>query len=237
MATLCQTVAYLIPPYVVQFWEEKVRGERGRGARRRRRRRCWRALLTSVCIFPRRRRRPTLLLLKSNLPPLLTPLSTTRAQPPPKKQAKSYGPILSGALFGAGWWFWVDAVVCNAHKVPFDQYIPGIVATLALIMINCIRREELLAEYDAFDDGGFCRSRFWLFLSYVVSFASVVGAVWVLLQHYALNPEQAGDVWPGVAGVFQVACILGSGLMFFVSRTPSDGGGGGGGGWGNYSGF
>jgi hypothetical protein len=28
------------------------------------------------------------------------------------------------------------------------------------------------------------RSRFWLFLSYMVSFASVVGAVWVLMQHY-----------------------------------------------------
>lgn len=129
-------------------------------------------------------------------------------------QAKSYGPIASGALFGAGWWFWVDAVVCTTHKIPFDQvgpegrdpnalavacfprlpsqvsadkmkasficpgaasdvrmrsqrsrqwrqclsdwlacswcfcccchcceqYIPGLVATLALIMINCIRR-------------------------------------------------------------------------------------------------
>lgn len=39
----------------------------------------------------------------------------------------------------------------------------------------------------------------------------------------ALNPERAGDVWPGVAGVFQVACILASGLVFFVSRTPTDG--------------
>ena len=29
-----------------------------------------------------------------------------------------------------------------------------------------------------------CRSRFWLFISYVVSFGAVVGAVWVLLQHY-----------------------------------------------------
>jgi hypothetical protein len=36
-------------------------------------------------------------------------------------QAKSYGPIASGALFGAGWWFWVDAVVCTSHKIPFDQ--------------------------------------------------------------------------------------------------------------------
>lgn len=58
---------------------------------------------------------------------------------PYRSQAKSYGPIISGALFGAGWWFWVDAVTCTPHKVPFDQYLPGIIATLALIMINCVR--------------------------------------------------------------------------------------------------
>eukprot|EP00879_Flechtneria_rotunda_P003907 GHRR01004147.1.p1 GENE.GHRR01004147.1~~GHRR01004147.1.p1 ORF type:complete len:170 (+),score=25.44 GHRR01004147.1:115-624(+) len=160
---LCQLIALLIPPYLVQFWQEK---------------------------------------------------------------AKSYGPIASGALFGAGWWFWVDAVVCTQHKIPFDQYIPGIVATLALVMINCIRRDDL-QDYDPFDDGGFCRSRFWLFLSYIVSFSAVVGSVWVLMQHYAMNPDMAGEVWPGVAGIFQVACILGSGLLFFVSRTPADGSGSG----------
>jgi hypothetical protein len=39
----------------------------------------------------------------------------------------------------------------------------------------------------------------------------------------AMNPAVQGEVWPGVAGVFQVACILASGLLFFVSRTPADG--------------
>jgi hypothetical protein len=43
----------------------------------------------------------------------------------------------------------------------------------------------------------------------------------------AMNPDVAGEVWPGVAGVFQVSCILASGLLFFVSRTPADGSGGG----------
>jgi hypothetical protein len=42
-----------------------------------------------------------------------------------------------------------------------------------------------------------------------------------------MNPDAQGVVWPGVAGVFQVACILASGLLFFVSRTPADGSGGG----------
>jgi len=39
----------------------------------------------------------------------------------------------------------------------------------------------------------------------------------------ALNPEAGGVVWPGVAGVFQVAFILGAGLVFFVARTPVEG--------------
>jgi len=44
-----------------------------------------------------------------------------------------------------------------------------------------MRREEL-QEFDAFDEGVFCRSRTWLFLSYVVSFGAVAGSVWVLMQ-------------------------------------------------------
>lgn len=36
-------------------------------------------------------------------------------------QAKAYGPGVSGALFGAGWWFWVDACASSAIKVPFVQ--------------------------------------------------------------------------------------------------------------------
>ena len=71
-------------------------------------------------------------------------------------------------------------------------------------LLGC--RDEL-EEYDPFDEGVFCRSRFWLFISYIVSFASVVGAVWVLLGHYALNPD-VSTVWPGIAGLFQVSLQL-----------------------------
>lgn len=85
---MCQAISLLIPPYVIQFWEEKVGAEglsTGAGHSG-----C-RAATTQLVL-------PLLLL-----------------------QAKSYGPIASGALFGAGWWFWVDAVVCTTHKIPFDQ--------------------------------------------------------------------------------------------------------------------
>lgn len=37
-------------------------------------------------------------------------------------------------------WFWIDACSASGVKVPFVQYLPGFVATLALVMINAIRR-------------------------------------------------------------------------------------------------
>lgn len=36
-------------------------------------------------------------------------------------QAQQYGPTASGALFGAGWWFWLDAIGSAPSKVPFVQ--------------------------------------------------------------------------------------------------------------------
>lgn len=36
-----------------------------------------------------------------------------------------FGPGVAGAVFGAGWWFWVDAVVCSSVTVSFLHYLPG----------------------------------------------------------------------------------------------------------------
>ncbi|GKD66121.1 transmembrane protein 50, partial [Tanacetum coccineum] len=54
-----------------------------------------------------------------------------------------FGPGVAGAVFGSGWWFWVDAVVCSSVKVSFLHYLPGIFASLAALMFNCVRREDI----------------------------------------------------------------------------------------------
>ena len=56
---------------------------------------------------------------------------------------------------------WVDAIATSGHKIPFAQWLPGLIAAFALLMINSVRRDELLST-DPFDDGIFCRARFWL---------------------------------------------------------------------------
>lgn len=80
-------------------------------------------------------------------------------------------------------------------------------------------RDEL-AEIDPFDEGAFCRSRFWLFLSYVVACSSIVLGVWVLLHFYAWN-DAVSDLWPGVAVLFQV-CPQQSLLCSHVTSSVAD---------------
>ncbi len=87
---------------------------------------------------------------------------------------------------------------------------------------NLTHCREDLEEYDAFDEGVYCRSRSWLFLAYIVSFGSIMGSVAVLMKSYALN-DATDAVWPGVAGLFQVTLILAAGLLLFISRTPAEG--------------
>ena len=50
---------------------------------------------------------------------------------------------------------WGDALALAQHKVPFPHWLPGIIAVVAIVMINCIRREDL-SNFD-FDDSSFCR--------------------------------------------------------------------------------
>ena len=128
-----------------------------------------------------------------------------------------YGPVASGALFGAGWWFWVDAVCTSRLNIPFYQWLPGIVASLSIIMINIPNRGRDDYEYDEQSD---CRLKTWLFLSYLMSLGAIIGSVAVLVSGYAKNAA-VDEIWPGVAVVFQSVLIILSGLVYFITVSAA----------------
>ena len=49
-----------------------------------------------------------------------------------------FGPGIAGAVFGAGWWFWVDAVVCSAVAVSFVHYLPGSLSLSIELFSPCV---------------------------------------------------------------------------------------------------
>ncbi len=61
-----------------------------------------------------------------------------------------------------------------------------------------------------------------MLLSYIVSFASLIASVWVLIVHYQRNPEIVGSAAMGVAGIVQCVLIVISGLVFWLARPAPD---------------
>ena len=64
---------------------------------------------------------------------------------------------LDVVLINAAWWSWADAIV-SQHGVegegsaPFKYAWPGIIATLSLILINMISKDDLQDIVDTGDD-------------------------------------------------------------------------------------
>lgn len=138
------------------------------------------------------------------------------------EQLAQWGPVLAGALFGAGWWCWADALVYQKAVVGQDYAFkynwPGIVATLAMLMINLLPRRDLFEE--GREEGEEFRARLWLFVSFLIAAGAVAGSVAVLVS----ASQQKDLVSVGVGSVLQCGLILGSSILFWAFRSGgSDG--------------
>ena len=153
-----------------------------------------------------------------------------------------YGALVAGMVFTCGWFVWVDAVVfagvqakagtAGWSAVPWDQFIPGALGTAFLGMLVMGPRRDSLnrdgAAGDVYvgyggDDAGGCGGdgqggiKAFLFLTYLVAFASVVGSVWVLIEFY--GAVEGAEVYPGIAGVVQCALIVASAVTLWISQS------------------
>ncbi|EFN52202.1 hypothetical protein CHLNCDRAFT_139017 [Chlorella variabilis] len=138
------------------------------------------------------------------------------------EQLRQWGPVAAGALFGAGWWCWADALVYQQAVVgepsPFKYNWPGIVATIALVCINMLPRRDLAEAGEAWEEGGEFRARLWLFLSFLVAAGAVAGSVAVLLA--ATSATQTKDLSAvGVGSVLQCGLILAASTLLWAFRS------------------
>lgn len=74
-----------------------------------------------------------------------------------EEACRKWGGLVAGALFGAAWWSWADALVSQhgvegEESAPFKYAWPGIIATLSLILINMISKDDLQDIVDTGDD-------------------------------------------------------------------------------------
>lgn len=84
---------------------------------------------------------------------------------------------------------------CEADPVPQHPRSRG---------THGLRCRSDLSSFDAFDSASYCRQRFWLFVAYVVSFGSIIGAVTLLLGHMhdGSIPAEPYEKWIGWVRIF-----------------------------------
>lgn len=108
----------------------------------------------------------------------------------------------------------------EGHGYPFKYNWPGIIATVALILINVVPRDALTEISGGMDRGAETRARLWLLVSFLIAFAAVGGSIAVLIATSGLT----GLASVGVGSVLQCGLILASALLFWGFRTGDNSG-------------
>ena len=140
----------------------------------------------------------------------------------------SVGSLVAGFLFGIAWLVWIDGVAFAAHEgygVNGVHWLPGILQTLALFMVNVINWSALTE--DAFmDEGRGAKVKCWIFTSFVFAFSGLIGAIWILVAE-SNAPLAEGEAWnpavgPATHGLAQNIMLFAASLLFRAVRTQSE---------------
>merc|ERR1712046_97062 len=103
-----------------------------------------------------------------------------------------------------------DKAVNGAH------YIPGIMSTIALFMLNLIHWEAVSESYSLMEDGGGAIAKCWVFSAFCLSFGGLIGGIWILVDEMNHPDWEAGSVSVTVRGLLQNLMIFASSLLFRV---------------------
>jgi hypothetical protein len=116
---------------------------------------------------------------------------------PTKKAITGY---TSGLLFALGWWIFIDGAVFNAVRrqdnwqtLAVEDWVPGILSTMALLIVNMIDRESLSADDSAYDGTNVAmKARGCAFTGITIALGSLGGALAILSLKYII-PGYQGD--------------------------------------------
>lgn len=149
--------------------------------------------------------------------------------------ARTFGCVLSGAVFISSWWLFIDGVVSGQERHHIDYFrvhfvLPGIFSTIAFVMLNVIRLEQLItfgAIIDAADARHRARQqntaqrrisyalflRAWAFFWFTVLFTCICSAIWIMVANYP-------HAWAGYAIIFQPVVMFVATCTLLYARKP-----------------
>lgn len=136
--------------------------------------------------------------------------------------------VAAGTIFSVGWWIVIDAAAIYPDATVFNHayHTCGVIATIALFMINAVSNEAVRG--DGYTEGlcGSHGARVWLFVGFLLSFGSLIASAWVLFGPYVADNTGTPPlpVGPGVSVFLQNLFIFFSTMIFKFGRTEEGSG-------------
>ncbi|XP_037820118.1 transmembrane protein 50B [Lucilia sericata] len=123
--------------------------------------------------------------------------------------------LIAGLLFFAGWWTLIDAMsVDEKHQITTGQVFIGVFGTLSFFMVNTVKNSHI--SEDNTSESGARVAKIWLLIGFVMGFASIIAAVWVMIDDFINNPKKDSSL--GVALLMQNFLILFASLTYKFGR-------------------
>ncbi|KAG0141295.1 hypothetical protein CROQUDRAFT_664017 [Cronartium quercuum f. sp. fusiforme G11] len=151
------------------------------------------------------------------------------------------GVYLSGALFAAGWWIFIDACMLSATMKPspitpfdpvpvhvrFPDWIPGLCSTFGMTIVNLIDKKRLMSDGGDFsfsaEDGVVWKARLLLFMGFALLAGGLAGSITVLVLKYVIPDwgPQNFTYW-GVANVLQNLAIMSCTVILWMTQNNEE---------------
>ncbi|EDV38955.1 uncharacterized protein Dana_GF24739 [Drosophila ananassae] len=128
--------------------------------------------------------------------------------------------IIAGLLFFVGWWILIDAMsIDGKHQITTGHVFIGIFGTISFCMVNVVKGEHISEEHNSSESGARI-AKIWLLVGFFMGFASIIAAVWVMIDDFINNDKKDG--WFGVALLLQNVFILFASLIYKFGRNEED---------------
>mmetsp|Transcript_69917 Transcript_69917/g.116115 ORF Transcript_69917/g.116115 Transcript_69917/m.116115 type:complete len:155 (-) Transcript_69917:473-937(-) len=142
-----------------------------------------------------------------------------------KEAAPTAGSICGGVLFGIGWLLWIDGVVTASTdygmSISFGFWLPGLLQTMALFMVNVINW-SLLSGDDPLDEGIGAKVKCWVFFSFVLAFTGLISSSWILIAAAQSPSSDEASFGPALRVMLQNLFVFAGSLLFRIMRTTED---------------
>lgn len=124
--------------------------------------------------------------------------------------------MLAGTLFFLGWWILIDAHAKYPAEMLSAYHACGIFGTISLFIVNSVSNAQIRG--DDFNGGhlGVRGARSWLFVGFVIGFAAVIAACWILFADFVARGDQ--HYWPGIGLFLQNVFIFLASMTYKFGR-------------------